>query len=119
MTTTSDLLGHTEIDPYGVILGTGYLRFRREDGLGGLAKTCPGRLDVLALDSLNPGHGAVRRFIHEAKEKFELIYVWHVENRILRDALLRYGFSDCCEPISFHGKIEWNDGMMWEKKETP
>lgn len=118
MTTTCDFLGRTEFDLVGRALGTGMMRFRRPDGLGGLAKINCNRLEVLALDSMNPGQGATRKFFQEAKEKFKLIYVWHVENPILRDALLRYGFADCIEPISYRGEIQWNDGMMWENK-TP
>ena len=112
-----NLFGSITPDPVGVILKTGYHRFMRKDGVGGLFKASDNRLDILALSSEFPKRGYVKKFILEAKKKFKIIYGWHFTNEPLRQAFERWGFKACYEPESFEGKIEWNDGMVWEKIE--
>jgi len=114
----NSLLGTVTPDPVGVILKTGYQRFERPDGVAGLFKTEGRRLDVLALHSTFEGKGLVRAFVGHAKRNYDLLYIWHVENPILKEALIRYGFTECCEPISIDGKVEWCDGMVWERRNT-
>jgi hypothetical protein len=111
----SPILGNTSPDPVGKILGTGYDRFERPDGVNGLAKAQGRRLDILALYSEFENRGYVTRFIEEAKQNYGLIYVWHVDNPILKEALARWGFKPCHEAVSCNGKVEWCDGMMWER----
>lgn len=112
----NSLLGTVTPDPVGVILKTGYQRFERADGVAGLFKTEGRRLDLLALVSNNDGQGLVRSFIGHAKRNYDLIYIWHVENPILKLALIRYEFQECYEPFSIEGKVEWCEGMMWERE---
>lgn len=93
-----------EPDPYGVILGTGYMRFTTDIGIDGLAKINGDRLDVLAVHAETPGKGQFRKFIEECKNNFREICVWEDFNPIVGVALKRYGFEPTME-VEFGGVI--------------
>ena len=107
------LLGQTEPDPIGQILGTGYNRFSSPLGIDGLAaQPEPGRLDLLALFSTCPGSGQLRAFINAAQTQYSTLCVWHIDNPALYDALLRYGFSPETELDQFGETLK---GLRWDK----
>ena len=88
----SRVLGLTNPDPVGELLGTGYLRFQSPSGIDGLAKENGDRLDLLAVNALVPGIGQFRRFIQRCKREYETICIWEVWNPMLHEILQRYGF---------------------------
>lgn len=107
------LLGETEPDPVGAILGTGYYRFSSPVGIDGLCKVNGGRLDLLAVISREPSKGHLREFLRQAKEHYRTVCVWHVDNPALGPALERYGFTPETE-IQPDGEIV--PGYRWDKK---
>lgn len=88
----SRVLGLTNPDPVGELLGTGYLRFQSPTGIDGLAKENGDRLDLLAINALIPGIGQFRRFIRRCKREYETICIWEVWNSWLPEVLQQYGF---------------------------
>lgn len=86
-------------DPVGVILETGYHKFRHRSGIEGLAKVTGGMLEILAVFATAQGTGQFRRFIAAAKESFATVIVWEDWNPAVGAALKRYGFER-------HGRIE-------------
>ena len=87
------ILGQMQADPVSDILGTGYSRFSAACGIDGLAKTDGIVLDILAVESRNPGRGQFRNFIAVAKLAYAEIRVWECWNPLLAQALERYGFQ--------------------------
>ena len=106
------LLGHTIPDPVGVFLGTRYLRFESPIGLQGLARPTGERLDVLAVYSGRSRSGRLRAFIAAAKLEYRTICVWHIDNPIVHDALLRYGFTPEVQIDEFGEVLK---GLRWDK----
>lgn len=86
-------------DPVGVILETGYRKFRHRSGIEGLAKVTGDMLEILAVFATVQGTGQFRQFIAEAKERFATVIVWEDWNPAVGAALKRYGFDR-------HGRIE-------------
>jgi GNAT superfamily N-acetyltransferase len=107
-----ELLGTVEPDPAGVILGTGYMRFKSPIGVDGLAKWTEERLDILAVHTDERGKGHFREFIRQAKERYKTICVWEDFNPVVGKALARYGFKPDIE-IQIDGEILV--GWRWEK----
>lgn len=102
-------LGPTEPDPVGVILGTGYHRFKSPSGIAGLAKWGGGRIDILAVVSRSKGSGQFREFIRQCKAQAPIVCVWFDNNPLVGRALERYGFHPCEETDDAHGErlIGW------------
>lgn len=88
------MLGPTQPDTWGEILGTGFMRFRSSCGISGLAREIDGALHLLVVETINPGQGQFRSFITCAKVNYRAIYVWQVWNPWLPAVLERYGFSE-------------------------
>lgn len=100
-------------DLVGAILGTGIDQFASPFGINGLGKLSGDKLrtlELLAVSADKPGTGQFRAFMLYCKATFETIYVWEIWNDDLRNALVRYGFSDCSrtEPDG-----EELTGMKW------
>lgn len=108
---THPVLGGLEVDPVGHMLHTGYDRFASAIGICGLAKVTSGRLDLLAVVTDTPGLGQFRTFVNECKQHYESIYVWHVDNLVLEQALRRYGFLPT---VQVDGEVV--RGWRWDKE---
>src|SRR5438094_739910 len=89
---TESILGTRIPDWASMTLVTGYFRFKSAIGVKGLAKDDAVRLDLLAVQSTNPGTGQFKRFIEAAKQEYQIICVWHDWNPMLGPMLERYGF---------------------------
>lgn len=103
-------------DPVGVILRTGYYRFDTAIGVSGLARLAHPdnfrtELDILAVIAEQKGCGQFRRFIEEAKKRFDIVSVWEDWNPVISQSLARYGFI----PVSRTEKGETNEGWRWTK----
>lgn len=98
----------------GDILQTGFDEFDTNCDVKGLASESPDglRLDILTVVAESPGVGQFRTFMQLAKEKYKSISFLYVENPILRDALVRYGFS--WDSIRISGVN--NPGYIWRKE---
>lgn len=94
------------------ILGDDYQQFFAPCGCKGLAKEKDGRLDILAVDALQPGSGQFREFIRLAKLHYRTVCVWLDMNPIIGQALARYGFTPETE-IQADGEII--TGWRWDK----
>lgn len=101
-----------EIDPTGVALDTGFMRFETKYGIDGLAKLDGDNLEVLAVVSTNPRQGRFRDFIAAAKITFASIAVLEIWEPIVEAALGRYGFTafERTEPDG-----ERVTGMIWKR----
>lgn len=110
------VLGRTEPDPAGLILGTGYERFESPTGIDGLAKENGDRLDVLAVYAREHGQGAFREFIRLAKKEYRTVCVWLDDNPAIGPALQRYGFTPETE-IQPDGEIV--TGWRWDDSKIP
>lgn len=75
------------------MLGTGYAEFESSTGLNGLAKIEGRKLSLLAVVATEKRTGQFRKFIAQAKRKFDTIEIVEVWNINLRRVLLRYGFE--------------------------
>lgn len=87
------VVGVLASDPVGLMLGTGYHRFKAACGIDGLAKVDGKRLDLLAVVTDTPGKGQFREFIRLAKAAYDTVRVWQISNPTLNEALKRYGFT--------------------------
>lgn len=103
-------------DPIGEVLGTGYYRFDTAIGINGLAQirhpdNSRIELDILAVVAEQPGKGQFRRFIKEAKKRFDVISVWEDWNPVVGKMLASYGFlvATKCD------KGENLNGWRWTK----
>lgn len=101
-------------DAISEALGTGFSRFVWRDCVHGLCKE-DGGLQILVIASLQEGRGNVREFFNEAKRDYATIRVWHVNNPILEQALIRWGFQKWSERMCFNGQFEVCDGYRWDK----
>lgn len=95
------VLGTTTPDVVSLIWQTGFERFQSPNGLEGLARVAGDRLDVLAVSNSTGKRGLFREFIAQAKLEYKTICVWVIENPIIHDALLRYGFTPDIEIDQF------------------
>lgn len=109
------LLGKTEPDPAGEILGTGYMRFQNPKGVGGLAKWTDERLDILAVHSMVEGKGMFKKFVHDAKSLWKTICVWHDWNPLIGEALAKYGFK---REVEIDGRGEILEGWRWDAEDN-
>lgn len=109
----SAVLWHTEDDPVGKLLCTGYRRFESSCGISGLYKENGDRLDVLAVIAREHGRGQFREFIELAKTEYKTICVWHDDNPAVGPALSRYGFTPETEIDGITGEIM--TGWRWDK----
>lgn len=109
------MLGVMEPDPVGLLLGTGYQRFASPFGIDGLCIVTATCLDLLAVEARTPRHGHFRHFIQQCKNRFQEIVIWHVDNPILKSALIRYGFEPTLQ-IGPDG--ERIPGFRWERPST-
>lgn len=105
------LLGSTSPHYISQALGTGFEQFHSPTGISGLAKENKGRLEILAVDADNPGHGQFRAFIAQMKQAYLVIVVWFVGNPDLESALERYGFKRHSETDN---QGEFLEGWKWE-----
>lgn len=104
---------HSEPDPIGQLLGTGYDRFESKCGIDGLAKEKDNRLDVLAVHANKPGKGQFRAFIALCKKHYQTVCVWDIFNPVVEQALTKYGFTEAHEVDGMTG--EAMIGMRWDK----
>lgn len=102
-----------EPDPVGVVLGTEFFRYRTPTNLHGLAAVSPGRLDLLAVISGEPGKGHFRDFIETAKAHFDTIGVWSIHSPKLALILLGYGFER--GEHRFRGDHSSVHGLIWRR----
>lgn len=95
-------------DPIGVLLGTGFQRFEAHNGLDGLCKAGDGKIELLELvvDEKDRNRGTCREFIKACCDYYHRVRVLHVDNPILEDALIRWGFTkfECVD--EFGDKVE-------------
>lgn len=104
------MLGKTEPDPFGQLLGTGFQRFKSHCGVNGLAKEIGQmRLEVLAVESTKPGTGQLRKFVELTKKNYKGVIFWEVWNEDLSKALVRYGFR----PVEKTDEFETISGLGW------
>lgn len=106
------VLGHTIPDPIGLMFGTRMERFESSTGLEGLARATGDRLDVLAVRNPTSRRGLFRAFIAAAKLEYRTICVLAIENQIVHEALLRYGFTADVEIDQFGDTQEL---LRWDK----
>lgn len=111
MTPQESFMGKTCPDPIGAALKTNYMRFKRDDGIQGLATWSEQQLSILAIVSNEQGIGKIRAFIEQAKQLWPSIAFAAVWNDTLKQALQRYGFKE--------GIIEMDkektDAWIWTK----
>lgn len=112
--TMNPVLGHTEPDFVGQLLGTGYQRFRSPTGCEGLAKEKDNRLDVLAVVATTEKTGQFRNFVAMAQEQYQTICVWHDWNPVIGPALERYWFTPETEIDGLTN--EKMVGWRWDRK---
>ena len=105
-----EVLGHTQPDPVGHILGTGYSRFYSPSGIHGLFKATEKRLDLLAVAATAPGAGQFRVFMRGCKEVWPEIFIWETMNSLMELICLRYGFQRVTE----NDGDESLNGWRWE-----
>ena len=110
------VLGKTEPDPLGSLLGTNYERFNSNTGISGLAKFHGDRLDVLAVTASRKNTGQFREFVRIAKQQFARIFIWEVWNPELEPVLRRYKFTPASE-LQLDG--EQLTGFKWERPNPP
>jgi len=110
------LLGKVTTDPTGQALHSGYDAFYSPHGVEGLVKTNTGRLELLAVKSLQIGTGQFRAFMEAAKLAYPTICVWLVDNPALAVILARYGFTPAVE-LAGHG--EALKGFRWDRPAPP
>jgi hypothetical protein len=76
------------------ILGeSDFVTFTTPFYIDGLARVVGDQLDILAVHSLQPAQGNLRRFIDQAKATYKTIAFFLVWNEILNEILIRYGFK--------------------------
>lgn len=111
-------LGKCWPDAIGRAMRTGYHRFARKDGVGGLAKTSTDgkRVNVLAVESGSPGQGNFRQFIDDLKRAYKEVFVWSVWNPLVMEKLLKYGFARVAR-LDSDGSAEFC--MGWIKGGNP
>jgi hypothetical protein len=68
-------------------------------------------VDILAIETLQRGKGHCSRFIDGLMKQCRRVRFLHVDNPILRDALLRRGFRE----VDWYHDGEPVDGMVWRK----
>lgn len=108
------ILGDIRPDPCGIMLSTGYQRFRSPSGIQGLAKWSDDRLDILVVYTDVRGAGRFRDFIAAAKRERRTVCVWDVWNPVVVGSLMRYGFT---RETDIQGDGEVVEGFRWDAPE--
>lgn len=110
------ILGYTQPDPTGEMLGTGMMQFSSAVGVDGLCQELSNgdELILLVVAARQPGKGQFRNFIHQCKSNYKIIRVLEVWNDELRKTLLRYRFSEskwtdclgeCLNSMEWQGEV--------------
>lgn len=68
-------------------------------------------LEVLAVAARIEGQGAFRNFIAACQREYKTVIVWFCDNKIVADALVRYGFTP---ETAIDGVGEVLDGFRWD-----
>lgn len=112
------VIGRLTPYPTALILGTGFSIFDCTNW-NGLARVDGERIDILAISTAPVGAGYCRKFFGQLKDAYMTIKVYAIENEILREALLRWGFTPFKEAdILMPGQEEaWIEGLQWTRRQ--